>query len=119
LARFLIDANMPRRSAEVLAALGHDAVDVRDLDIARPDEAIFAYAQRENRAVVTRDRGFGDRARASGKHSGIVLLRVAALRSQAIVDCLRSGLAEVGTSDHPLSDTILVIEPGRTRTRRE
>jgi predicted nuclease of predicted toxin-antitoxin system len=119
LARFLIDANMPRRSAELLAALGHDAVDVRDLDIARPDEAVFEFAQRENRAVVTRDLGFGDRARASGKHSGVVLLRVLGLRSDAIVDCMRNGLSGVATGDHLLIDTILVIEPGRTRSRRE
>ena len=119
MARFLIDANMPRRTAEVLAALGHDAVDVRDLEIAKPDEAVFAYAQRENRAVVTRDLGFGDRARTSGKHSGVVLLRVSGLRSDALVGCMRSGLSGVATDDHLLIDTILVIEPGRTRSRRE
>ena len=90
-----------------------------DLEIAAPDEAVFEYAQRENRAVVTRDLGFGDRARTIGNHNWVVLLRVSGLRSNAIVDCLRDGLNGVAVDDHLMADTILVIEPGRTRSRRE
>jgi predicted nuclease of predicted toxin-antitoxin system len=48
--------------------MGHDAVDVRDVGIISPDEAVFAYAQSEHRAVVTRDLGFSEMAVA---HPGI------------------------------------------------
>jgi predicted nuclease of predicted toxin-antitoxin system len=44
--RFLIDANMPRFTAELLKRYNHEAVDVRDIGMAgAADSDIAAYAQ--------------------------------------------------------------------------
>ena len=53
---FLLDADMPRSSAEVLRALDIDVKDVRDLGMRyAKDSEIIAYAQRTGRVVITRD----------------------------------------------------------------
>jgi predicted nuclease of predicted toxin-antitoxin system len=54
---FLVDAQLPRRLAQELAASGHDAVHTLDLPAGNRtrDQDIVALAIRENRIVVTKD----------------------------------------------------------------
>ena len=59
--RFLIVANMPRSTAELLRRYHHEAVDVRDIGMGgAADSDIAAYAQRYRLALVTRDFDFAD-----------------------------------------------------------
>jgi predicted nuclease of predicted toxin-antitoxin system len=67
--KFLLDADMPRSSAKLIASLGYDIEDVRDTGLrSAKDEEIIKYALRNNRTIITRNVGFGStlRARASG-----------------------------------------------------
>jgi predicted nuclease of predicted toxin-antitoxin system len=105
LARFVIDANMPRATASLLNAAGHDAVDVRDIGIVKPDEAIVSYALSENRTIVTRDVGFGELARNQRSHPGLILLRVGGLLTEAIHACLLDGLRELGSEPNDFCAT--------------
>lgn len=59
---FLVDAQLPRRIARWLAAAGHDAVHTLDLPDGNQstDEQIIDDADREQRAVVTKDADFVD-----------------------------------------------------------
>lgn len=58
--KWLLDAQLPRRLAQVLAAAGHDAIHTLDLPRANrtTDSEIVALAARENRIVVTKDSDF-------------------------------------------------------------
>jgi predicted nuclease of predicted toxin-antitoxin system len=119
LAKFLVDADMPARTAQALRDNGYDAVDVRELGMGRAsDELIFDRAQREGRAVVSKDLGFGSLASISPGHFGVVLLRFGGLRSPAIVRGLLADLDSLSAGTTNLSGMIAVLEPGRIRTRK-
>jgi predicted nuclease of predicted toxin-antitoxin system len=58
--KFLIDENLSPRIAELLAASGHDAVHVRDLDAAgSPDSDEMAIAAQDGRVIISADTDFG------------------------------------------------------------
>jgi predicted nuclease of predicted toxin-antitoxin system len=74
--RFLVDASLPRSAASALRALGHDAVDVRDIGIGGAhDDVIATHARQSQRALVTRDFDFADtRNYPPDQYGGIVVL---------------------------------------------
>jgi len=58
--RFLVDANLSPQVARLLAAVGHDAVAVRDLGLQdAPDDEIRDRALSEDRVIVSHDTDFG------------------------------------------------------------
>lgn len=81
--RFKLDENVDVRAAEVLTAAGHDVTTVASQGLGgTKDPAIAQVVAREDRILVTLDRGFGDiRRYPPGSHPGIVLVR---LRRQAL-----------------------------------
>lgn len=59
--RFKVDENMPVEVARLLRENGHDAVTVLDQHMGgAADEVVAVVCQRERRAVVTLNKGFGD-----------------------------------------------------------
>jgi predicted nuclease of predicted toxin-antitoxin system len=58
--KLIVDAQLPRRLARELAAIGHDAVHTLDFPAGNrtSDEDIVAVAVREGRVVVTKDNDF-------------------------------------------------------------
>ena len=59
--RFLLDADMPRSSAEVIRSMGFDVQDVRDLGMRyAKDQEIIDYALDKDRVVITRDLDYGE-----------------------------------------------------------
>ena len=57
--RFLLDANMPRSSAELMRLLGFDVEDVIDIGMmAASDRAIIQHALRTKRVVINQRYGF-------------------------------------------------------------
>jgi predicted nuclease of predicted toxin-antitoxin system len=74
--KFLLDADMPRSSAEVIRALGYDVSDVRDLGMRYvEDRVIIEYAQKSGRIVVTSDLDFGSILQYPN-HPGAIILRL-------------------------------------------
>ncbi|MHB1444899.1 MAG: DUF5615 family PIN-like protein [Acidimicrobiales bacterium] len=58
--RFLVDASLSPRVADLLRSAGHDAVHVRDEGLASaPDPLIFDRAAEQGSVVVTADPDFG------------------------------------------------------------
>ncbi len=56
--RFLVDENVPRQIGQFLQAEGHDVLIVRDSGlVGAPDAEIWDCAVREQRIIVTQDRG--------------------------------------------------------------
>jgi predicted nuclease of predicted toxin-antitoxin system len=74
--RFLVDAMLPRRLARRLVASGHDAVHTLDLPSGNrtPDRDIVALADREERAVITKDADFVNSHVVAGRPLRLVLI---------------------------------------------
>jgi predicted nuclease of predicted toxin-antitoxin system len=54
--RFLIDADLPRDTATLLASHGHIGIDVRDIGMRRAEDSeIAAYAMQNKLCLVTGD----------------------------------------------------------------
>ena len=75
--RFKVDENLPDEIAEMLTALGHDALTVRDQGCqGMADDQLWGLIQAEGRWLVTADKDFADlRRRPPGTHAGVLLLR--------------------------------------------
>jgi predicted nuclease of predicted toxin-antitoxin system len=59
--KFIVDADLPRRTSTLLEGYEHEAIDVRDIGLrAADDETIAEYAQRQVLGIVTCDFGFAD-----------------------------------------------------------
>ena len=60
--KFLIDAQLPARLGQLLARAGHDAMHTSELPDGNrtTDAEIATIADREQRAVITKDRDFRD-----------------------------------------------------------
>jgi len=73
--KFLIDVCAGHGLAEWLRSQGHDVLEVRDCDCKMEDTAILAWAEREERVLVTMDRDFSELVALQAKtHAGIIRL---------------------------------------------
>ena len=113
---FLLDADMPRSSAEVLRALDIDVKDVRDLGMRyAQDSEIIAYAQRTGRVVITRDLDFGSILRYPD-HPGAIILRLPfEYTAKELNEVLKDFLSSV--DEKIIQKAIIILELGRYRRR--
>jgi len=95
--RFLVDADLPRRTVALLRQYGHEAEDVRDVGLGEAgDQQVAAYAQAHRLCLVTGDFGFADvRNYPAEQYAGIVVLQVPRnATASMIVDLLDSLLRQ-------------------------
>ena len=100
----------------MLAAAGHDVLDVRDAGLrGQPDMVVQSRAFAEGRVLVAADLDFANALRfPPGSHPGIVILRVPDdWGSRARAERLMAGLEETGAAR--IQGAIVIIEPARTR----
>lgn len=73
-----LDENLPEALMEALAALGHDADNVRMEGLAgRDDPSVWRAAQADGRFFITQDLDFSDTRRFQpGTHCGLLLVRL-------------------------------------------
>ncbi|MDR3605327.1 MAG: DUF5615 family PIN-like protein [Syntrophaceae bacterium] len=76
--KLLANENFPREAIEALRQDGHDVIWVRTEFPGVSDGEVLAYAEAENRIVVTFDKDFGELAFRSGLRisSGVILFRI-------------------------------------------
>ena len=112
-----IDESVSRYVADVCAAFGHDAHTVYDEDLnGYPDPSVLAAAVREDRMVLTVDRGLGDvRFYPPGTHRGIIVFRPLQTDGPAIIEFIRVFLAEHDLED--FRDCVVVVEQTQMRVR--
>ena len=86
--RFLLDVNLPRRAADAIKQLGHDATDVCDIGLGSANDAtIAAHAQANSLAINTRDDDFSDiRNYPPEDYHGVVVLDLPDDNVQEVVD---------------------------------
>jgi predicted nuclease of predicted toxin-antitoxin system len=85
MARYLVDANLPRRLA---LWQGPDFDWVADHDDTWPDSKVWEYARQRDLIIVTKDADFSDRAMLSSPPPRIVHLRVGNMRLGALREFL-------------------------------
>ena len=73
--RVMVDENIPLMTVDELIKLGHNVLDVRGTKFGgMPDEKLWALALKENRLLITTDKGFAQNR--YGKHYGILIVRL-------------------------------------------
>ena len=84
--RFLVDAQLPPRLARALVEAGYEAMHVEDLGLRdASDPTIWAYAERQQAIVVTKDEDFVDRFRRQASGPVIVWLRIGNAANAALL----------------------------------
>ncbi len=111
--KILVDENIPRISVNALAAIGHDVRDVRGTpDEGIVDDALWNLAQREQRLLITTDRGFARRR--ADFHHGILIITLRRPNHLAIHSRIMAALEEYGES---VWRGLLVIVRDRAQSR--
>jgi predicted nuclease of predicted toxin-antitoxin system len=117
--RFLIDANLPRSTVEVLQRFGHEVEFARDIGLAAAaDEQIAAHALKSKAVILTRDLDFADiRRYPPDRYYGIVVLRLPdSAIAQEIVGVIERFLLEPAFLE-PLVGRLAIVEAERVRFR--
>src|SRR5688500_19401806 len=116
---FLVDEDLPRGLAVHLRMAGFHATDVRDVGLqATPDATIYEYAVSHAVALVTADLGFSNLVRFPLlEHHGIVVARFPnEIPAPSLNRMLTVAIGALGLDN--LEQTLVIIEPTRTRIRR-
>jgi predicted nuclease of predicted toxin-antitoxin system len=117
--KFLVDANLPFSCKELLEKLGLNARHVREVGLgSASDEAVFNYAQKTGRVIITRDLDFADAVKfVPGKHYGIIVMRISyVMTASQINGILKNFLQNV--SFNKIRRGLVILEMGRYRLRR-
>ncbi len=119
MARFLVDASLPRATAHLIRSEGHEAADVRDVGLGTAaDERIAAYAQEHRLSIITRDRGFGNVLDyPPAEHHGIVIIRPPDPAGRSMVLAMVERFLREAEIVEGLDGHLAVVEPGRIRLR--
>lgn len=95
--KFLVDADLPRRTVGLLRQYGHEAEDVRDIGLGgASDQRVAEYAQANGLCLVTGDFGFADvRNYPADRYAGIMVLHLPRnATASVILDLLDSVLRQ-------------------------
>ncbi len=117
--QFLIDADLPRPTADLVREMGHDATDVRDIGLgAAPDGRIAAYAQSHGLCLLTGDFDFADiRHYPPEDYSGLVVFVLPDdANRDTILRLVRVFFMEKSVLER-LPGRLAIAEPGRVRLR--
>ncbi len=117
--RFLVDANMSPRVAELLRSNGHDAVAVRDIGLGdASDDEILDYARGDDRIVISHDTDFGTLLafRRLSRPSFILIRSSDPITPDEQAALIIGNLDAI--SEDLESGAIVVFARGRLRTRR-
>ena len=117
--RFLIDANMPRFTAELLKRYNHEAVDVRDIGMGgAADSDIAAYAQQNRLVLVTRDFDFANiRNYPPPQYAGLLVLELPDDATATFVLRVIESFVSQKELVEALSGRLAILEPARVRLR--
>lgn len=118
--RFLVDEDLPRSIGNLLRQYGHEAIDVRDIDLrGARDTEVAAYAQNQGLCLVTGDYGFSDvRNYPPGEYFGLVILHIPGKATASLIRNLLEGLLRQSKLISQLPGRLAIVEFGRVRIRK-
>ncbi|HVX20282.1 MAG TPA: DUF5615 family PIN-like protein [Acidimicrobiales bacterium] len=120
--RLKLDENLPADAVQVARSAGFDVDTVVDEGlVGAADSDVVRAATDEGRLIVTLDRGLSDvRLHLPGTHAGIVVLRVADQRPEAVVEALAVMLAGLDLDQVPGCNVVVQGEakPGSDAPRQ-
>jgi len=117
--RFLVDADLPRPTVDLLRRLGHHAVDVRDIGLgAAEDGRIAEHARTNGLCLVTGDFDFADiRSYPPHEYAGIVVLALPKNANRdAILGLVEKFLKQSEVLER-LTGRLAIVAPGSVRLR--
>ena len=96
--KFLVDENIPSITVERLLTDGHDVLDIRGTsDEGVDDEIIWKIAQKEERFLITTDKGFNYNR--EKPHFGILIVKLRKPNQQKIHDRILYALDKYSSED--------------------
>lgn len=95
--RFLVDAQLPRRLANALTDLGHDALHTLDLPDrnATTDRDVMVVAARDDRIVVTKDNDFRDGHLLRHQPRRLLLVTTGNIANAVLLELVRHHISEI------------------------
>ena len=117
--RFLIDADLPRSTKDLLRRYGHEGIDCRDVGLGSVADAHIArYAQDKALCVLTGDADFSDiRAYPPDRYHGLVILHVPPNATASMILSLLEGFLKQEKVVISVVGKLAIVEPGRVRLR--
>ncbi len=118
--RFLLDADLPRSASDTVRQRGHEAIDVRDIDLRDAKDAQIArHAQKEKLCLLTADQDFADiRNYPPSRYLSIVVLSLPRNATSSYINQLLDSFLKQETIVTQLPGKLAIVEPGRIRLRR-
>ena len=109
--KFLIDANLGRKFANLINKAGYDAVFINDLLTKASDEYVLILAERENRIIITNDKDFGKLIFKLGKSSaGVILFKTSVTDSEKRFEMVKAILDKA-------EGKFIVVKEGQIKVR--
>jgi len=95
--KFLVDAQLPRKLAELLESLGHDARHTLDLPAKNrtSDETLRQLAQDEDRVLVTKDSDFVDSFMVRGLPPKLLFVTTGNMANKDLLTLFRASLPAI------------------------
>ncbi len=117
--RFLVDADLPRRTAKLIQSYGHEAIDVRDIGMGTAHDAVIAaHAQNQSACLITGDGDFADiRNYPPQDYGGLVVLELPRDATATFILKLIESLLQPPNVLVRLPGRLAILEPGRIRLR--
>lgn len=119
--RFLVDADLPRATNDLLRRYKHEAVDVRDIGgRGAKDRQIADYARAEGLCLVTGDFDFSDvRNYPPREYAGLVVLRLPRSATACFILNLLENFLQKEDLVAQIYGKLAIVEPGRIRIRKD
>ena len=112
----VVDESVDRLVVDALRQDGHNVLYVSEIAPSINDEMVLDLANQNGALLVTEDKDFGELVFRNGQiHTGIVLIRLGGLSTQAKVSSISTTFANQGPK---LLNAFSVISPGKVRIRR-
>jgi len=117
--RFLVDADLPRSTKDLVQRYGHEAADVREIGLgSAKDPEVATYAQVQRACLITGDFGFADiRNYAPESYAGIVVLDLPRNATASFILRLIEDFLQQTDVLSRLEGRLAIVEPGRIRLR--
>jgi hypothetical protein len=117
--RFLIDADLPRPTADLVRSFGHEATDVRAIGLGgAPDDRIAAHAKNHGLCLLTGDFDFADiRDYPPEEYAGLVVFVFPDDANRDIILNLIQAFFKEQAVLEKLPGRLAIAEPGRVRLR--